>query len=81
LFSDRRRKQYATNMAAAYQRGQSIYIRFSSSRFLTWNVAIGKQFYPKPVCRTAYPPSCSRCTFQRADDCHATFKPGRAKFP
>jgi len=80
-FSDRRGEQYTTDMAAAHKCGQSIYIRFSLSRFLTWTVAVGKHFYPKPVCCTAYPPSCSRCAVRRSDDCNATFKPGRAKFP
>jgi hypothetical protein len=80
LFLDRRRKQYATDMAAPYEGGQPIDVRFSLFGLVSRAHAVGEQFYPKSVGCTFYAASGSRCLFRRAYDCKATFKPGRAEF-
>ena len=80
LFSDRRCKQYTTDMAAAYKCGQSIDIRFGLAGFLTGAYAVGEYFYPEAVACTAYPASCYRRTLRRSDDCKATLKPGWTEF-
>jgi hypothetical protein len=80
LFSDRRCKQYAIDMAAAYECGQSIDIRFGLSFFLTGAYAVGEDFYPKAIGCAAYPSSRSRRTLRWSDDRKATLDLGRTEF-